>query len=230
MINPGKKPAAMARPGKDGQSVSMDALVPFTSEAVVGKRNKVEVAVTVGSCVVAERVEAVWVVWVVWVDEVDEVVVCEVVVDVAFSLRQTFPPWHEKPWGQHKFPHLGRFLSSFVVINGFPGFTSGSCSLTSQVIGWIRPHPPSGQHRADDEPSKLIHVESFGQQKFEGSFGSSQRLKFEPGHEPVSRCSRPTACAVVTAIVSAVADGTVDDNRQTKDNFCNLERLAMLLA
>ena len=92
------------------------------------------------------------------------------------------------------------------------------------VIGLINEQSwPSGQHRADVESSRLMHFELFGQQKFEGSFASSQRLKFESGHDPAARSNNPTARAVVTAIVNAVADGTVDDIRHTIDSFCNLD-------
>lgn len=88
--------------------------------------------------------------------------------------------------------------------------------------------PPFGQQRAVVESSRLIHVEEDGQQKFEGRLGSEQRLKFELGHEAVSRWRIPRACAALIAEERALAEGTVEEIRQIMDNFCSMERRAMI--
>lgn len=73
-------------------------------------------------------------------------------------------------------PHETALSPSLVVLMAASGTAETSWKFKSQLTGCILVQSaPLGQHKAVDEESRDIHVDSRGQQKSEGSFGSAQR-------------------------------------------------------
>jgi hypothetical protein len=90
-----------------------------------------------------------------------------------------FPP-QIYPNGQQRSPQVGSLSVNFVVFRNADGFAVAFWASMSQVRGSMKVQLlPCGQQTAELESSKLIHVVDAGQQKFEGSFGSAQRVKLE---------------------------------------------------
>lgn len=69
---------------------------------------------------------------------------------------------------------------------------------------------------------RAMHFVDGGQQKLEGRLLSPQGMYVGSPQEFACRVSRPRACAALTAVVRAVAEGTVVDIRQTAASFDNV--------
>lgn len=124
--------------------------------------------------------------------------------ELAFSMIH-LPSSHRYPRGQHASPHFASVVVRSVVWIMLPGYSSGSCWVMSQTIGWIRAQSKlAGQHIAVEPPLKEMQAVPDGQQKFGGS---SPPHVFNDCVLQVSssRRSRPKAFPAPTAATRAKA-------------------------
>lgn len=97
------------------------------------------------------------------------------------------------------------------------------CWAMSQVIGWMYWQSwPEGQQIIEVALPRAMHFVDDGQQKFEGRLVSPQEMYVGSPQELEPRVRRPRACAALMAVVRAVAEGTVNDMRQTVASFDNV--------
>lgn len=88
----------------------------------------------------------------------------------SWPVAETFLSAHVYPNGQQPLSHDWSLTSKTDVSTMALSFLSGSCSATSQGMGWILSHLlPSGQQTAVVDPASDWHCEPCGQQKLEGS-------------------------------------------------------------
>lgn len=168
---PGKKPAMMARAGKEVQ-LALAVLLPPVRGIGVWFEEEVEVAGDVDS-----EVE---------VEEMDEDPALIVGVLLAVAGRVVWDglvPWlgfsahtllelHEKPNGQHFAPQVCNVPLKFEVFIVASGNAVAFCWDTSQTMGWIREQSePVGQQRTVVLLARTRHLVLEGQQKLEGAPG-----------------------------------------------------------